>query len=453
MRIHYLPIVALTAARVLGISDSGAAADDHIESMPLATLDMFDQLALERRALRILAMPQIQQQKKQVEEIFRKSWLADTPDGRYQLERAAGRFTLAAIEDAIVSDLARPRMMWVNTQPRRWYGVEWPGTCWGAHNPDNMSRAVMINGDSWYEVSGQRLGAGPSQETFLLNGAIVGTQAQNTEGAPVLASLRNDQIKYEAGGSFMITIGPKPAAPGINHLQSQPGANVLRVRDTMSDWQNEFPSRLQIRRVAGPPAPPAPTDDEIADMVVGLLKLQPAYWLKYYQDQVYSAPPNTAKFMGGRVGGWGFLSLGWFQLKEDEALVFIVDPLDAAYSAIQVTDPWTVPPNYINLNGGLNRAQAKANADGTITYVVAAKDPGVWNWIDTDGMHLGTYTIRWQGLTTPPDVAEKAIRNTSLVRFADLKTVLPIETVWVDAAARQRQLADRAAAFALRLAN
>ena len=39
------------------------------------------------------------------------------------------------------------------------------------------------------------------------------------------------------------------------------------------------------------------------------------------------------------------------------------------------------------------------------------------------------------------------------VKIADLKKVLPKETVWVSADARKKQQTDRAAAFALRLAN
>src|SRR4051812_37816468 len=110
MRMRFLPFVALAATQVFGIADSSAGDPAGVSRLP--TLDMFDQLSLEKRALRILAMPQVQRQKKEVEDLFRANKLAETPDGRAQLEQAANRFTVAAIEDAIAGEAARPKFMW-----------------------------------------------------------------------------------------------------------------------------------------------------------------------------------------------------------------------------------------------------------------------------------------------------------------------------------------------------
>jgi hypothetical protein len=87
------------------------------------------------------------------------------------------------------------------------------------------------------------------------------------------------------------------------------------------------------------------------------------------------------------------------------------------------------------------------------TLMFSAKDPGVWNWVDTDGMHLGTYTIRWQRLADSSSVADKAVRDAKVLSIADLKKVLPPETVWLNDVERRQQQAERAASFALRLAN
>lgn len=42
-----------------------------------------------------------------------------------------------------------------------------------------------------------------------------------------------------------------------------------------------------------------------------------------------------------------------------------------------------------------NNHTAKLNDDGTMTIVVAAKDPGYGNWIDTDSHSEGTWALRW----------------------------------------------------------
>jgi hypothetical protein len=83
--------------------------------------------------------------------------------------------------------------------------------------------------------------------------------------------------------------------------------------------------------------------------------------------------------------------------------------------------------------------------------VVAARDPGVYNWLDTGGLNEGTYQTRWQAL--PPGVtsADKAVRDVRIVKLIELKGVLPTETVFVNAAERKKQLAIRAASYARRL--
>jgi len=76
----------------------------------------------------------------------------------------------------------------------------------------------------------------------------------------------------------------------------------------------------------------------------------------------------------------------------------------------------------------------------------------VHNWLDTGGLHAGTFCTRWQNL--PRGVNTKgAIIQVLVVKLADLKQVLPSETVWVTPAERVAQREARVAAFARRLGN
>ncbi len=45
---------------------------------------------------------------------------------------------------------------------------------------------------------------------------------------------------------------------------------------------------------------------------------------------------------------------------------------------------WVESLDYNRTNIYINNHTAKLNDDGTLTIVVAAKDPGFGNWIDTD---------------------------------------------------------------------
>lgn len=92
------------------------------------------------------------------------------------------------------------------------------------------------------------------------------------------------------------------------------------------------------------------------------------------------------------------------------------------------------------------------NADGSFSAVLSLRDPGVHNWIDPGGLHEIPMLVRWQGLPAQrvrqgPQIAVQH------VRFDDLGTMLPPETVAVTPAARRLQLEQRAAGFARRLAH
>ncbi len=116
-----------------------------------------------------------------------------------------------------------------------------------------------------------------------------------------------------------------------------------------------------------------------------------------------------------REGGWGFAASGQFQLQPDEALVVTLDTLGAKYVGFQLTDPWAISTDYIEHQGSLNNHQAVPNADGTFTYVIAARDPGVANWLDTSGLADGFFQIRWQKLPASTN-AEAAVKSAKVVK-------------------------------------
>ncbi|MFC3174960.1 hypothetical protein ACFOD9_11940 [Novosphingobium bradum] len=409
-------------------------------------VDLFEQLQLEREALRVLAAPAMQAAMAAAAARMRESWQAQTPDGAARLDDAVRGYALAAIENTILDDPARPRIMWIITQPHQWHGQAWPGSMWGGHNPDNFSRDIMIDDVSTYEISGRRTGPGPAQATFLVYDSFIGTTAQSTEGANIIASLLGADLMIDGDGDFRITVGPGAGAPGTNHLQTRPGAKVLKIRNSLEDWAVELPDQLRVRRLAGPPAGEPRSADVVAERAAALLATQIAYWLTFLTHRA-AGTVNETRPPQARAGGWGYLAGGRFALGPDEALVVTIDTLRADYIGFQVSDDWMTPPDYIHHTAGLNRSQARPDADGAYTFVIAARDPGVWNWIDTVGLGEGGYSIRWQGGGDPAPPIGQAVRQTRLARIAELKDLLPAGTVWTDAAMRQAQIAHRVETF------
>ena len=104
----------------------------------------------------------------------------------------------------------------------------------------------------------------------------------------------------------------------------------------------------------------------------------------------------------------------------------------------------------MNHTSSLNKAQSVANADGTYTYVLSKRDPGVHNWIDPCDLGEGILTLRmaeFPGDRPTDDLSAKS----RVVPLASLREALPTETRWVTAAERAEQLAARAVAYKRRL--
>jgi hypothetical protein len=55
----------------------------------------------------------------------------------------------------------------------------------------------------------------------------------------------------------------------------------------------------------------------------------------------------------------------------------------------------------------------EADGDGNFSLVIAAKDPGVHNWVDTLGLHEFSAGLRWQGISPnakrPPHIETRVI--------------------------------------------
>jgi hypothetical protein len=75
--------------------------------------------------------------------------------------------------------------------------------------------------------------------------------------------------------------------------------------------------------------------------------------------------------------------------------------------------------------------------------VIAARDTGVANWLDTRGLGSGSVILRWQGITTTDDPAPGLILDSRLVALEDLRAALPEGVPMMSGEGRERELFDR----------
>jgi hypothetical protein len=407
-------------------------------------LGTVDQVRIEALASRVLATPEVQEARREVEDLFHRNPTAATDAGRATLEAAVRETVYAAVIDTVADDPAHPALVWTLNAPHDWFDISVPGARYGIDNPDNVYRLVLLDGAANYEIKVHRRGAGPTQFGFELLDGPPGLHGIGKH----LGFLSDNEIKTESDGSFTITLGPDSAGP--NHIQTGPAAKALLIRDTLGDWDKDRPNDLTIHRIGAVDGATLGVH-QLALAAAHNLPAFAAFWLNFRDHALarnFGGQVNVPGKVTPREGGWGFAAPGQFQLQPDEALVVTVDTLGAQYVGFQLTDPWAISAEYIRHQGSLNNHQAVPNKDGTITYVIAARDPGVTNWLDTSGLTDGFFQIRWQKLAGTVD-ASGAIKSAKVVKIADLPPGPgPASAAW-----RRIQAADRVAAYAHRLEN
>jgi hypothetical protein len=163
------------------------------------------------------------------------------------------------------------------------------------------------------------------------------------------------------------------------------------------------------------------------------------------QPNVFTNPTRNAEFLATQMQ-----SAGYFQLNDNQALVLTIDPGDAGYFVVPVTNDWTITDNYWDQQTSLNIAQAEKNADGTYTIVVSPRDPEIWNWVSTGGLNQGTISIRFQDL--PANPSNLPTVSSQVVSLDELASVLPAGTVPATPQDRLDQIAARNSGFDNRFA-
>lgn len=219
------------------------------------------------------------------------------------------------------------------------------------------------------------------------------------------------------------------------------------MSNNLGDWSSETPDALTVERLGPPPARAPRGDAAVAlEAWANLQESIIAYGVGALGIKTHLNPvntlssPSTSSTLGTLVTQTS--AFGHFKLAKDEALVITLRAGGAGYFVVPVTDPWMVSGDPIRRQTSLNNKQAVAEADGGYTFVVAAQDPGVHNWLDTEGRSEGTIMVRWQDLPAQtvdggPQVSAK------VVRLTDLPTTLPSSTRWTSASERASLLAKR----------
>lgn len=423
--------------------------------------------AVEKRALEILATAPVRQAIAQGLKTLEASDAASKPEALRYVRSALEETAMFASLNTAMGASPEPSFIWTYAAPRRWHGYTMPGSRWYADNVDTFYRTLRVEEDSAYEINVRVGDTLPSQLSFMVYNWLQhdGTDPRNDVPLGTLAITENTPRNPD--GTITLTVGPEPANGRPNHVQLKPGAKQVLAREIRGD--GSLPAvRLAVKRTRG--AAKVKSLEALAEEAAGLVasgvkatvnisvgfghlaENKPGElrvrWIEETgsKDQKLSTDEPL-----GPDRALGFLTSFLFNLREDEALVLTLNMLDAQYLSINSYRPFLVTPEHVHRTSSLNNYQTKKNPDGSITFVFARKDPGVYNWIDSGGIPYGIIAVRWQTLTRPVSgTLKNAMQMIKMVKIADLRQELPPTTVWVTPEQRAEQRATRAKQFLIR---
>lgn len=385
------------------------------------------QVKAEQMALDLIRTPEMQQARVAAATEWRRHWGAVAPEAEALFPSALDELVFNAALKTVVNTARPPAMLLMINRPAGRGAMQVPGTRYGWDNTDNIYGSIPLDPQATYRISGQLTDPGTNLNLSIWTG-----------DGRVLANLAKADLRTDADGHFTLTAG----AGESYDIKLPLDAHHIMVRETMPDWANGKPVYLDVVQKSGP-SPAAPSIPmmakkaaaAVADMVVRMRDWRASLYRKY--------PANTfVQPWVGRTDNGGLpnqaYSIGYFQLADNEALVFDIGAGGAEYFSFQLSDIWGTSGNFVDNVSTLTNHQSRPNKDGSYTYVVSLRDPGIENWISTQGWHEGDITLRWQQLDGTPSV------KVQRVTLDKLAAVLPPGTPSFSGAQRKQQIAARA---------
>lgn len=308
------------------------------------------------------------------------------------------------IETQLEDDAAHPIFREIVTPWRKALG----------DNADARYHDAKVHPAGTYRVRGTTAGA--VYVSFTVEaGAEDGAFPTGTVGV-----LNDTGFDVGADGSFELVVGGPPRDRGWLPLAAD--ASRITVRHY---WEQSTPPAvppapslgLSIELVDGevPAAPPAPSDASVAASLRRMARYVRSRTLESIAKPGEGAPPAFVSRIPHefpapvRPGAHALAaadaaySMAPYLLGPDDALVMRIRWPECRCANVSLWNRQMQTFDYLRGQVSLNRAQSVADADGTVRVVLAHRDPGVPNWLTTEGRAFGL--VFWRFMLPEGDIA------------------------------------------------
>lgn len=340
------------------------------------------------------ALAQLQEALDALEAAFATpEWKLRTPQDFAEARRVLLHTLMHGLEAWLEADPARPFFTSFINQHKKMLG----------DNPDARYFSAVISDEHSYRIRGNIAGATYTSFTVELGAG--------TDGDGIGSTLNDTEFEVDDNGDYEIVLSAEKTTGNWMHLPK--GATSLTTRHYYERKENINNDRLHhipldIRNI-NPVAPrPAPTDAEVA---AGIRRV--TTFIKGTVIPMDSSPmqlpwvsrvPNTFNPPVKDATNEGITyaakdnvySMAPFVLGPNQALVIRGSFPKCRFSNVVLFNRFLQTLNYEERTVSLNRAQTEQEDDGSFEMIVAHKDPGRRNWLDTEGRPYGIMFWRFQ---------------------------------------------------------
>lgn len=356
---------------------------------------------------------------REVEEKLIRADRGFSPAELAEAERSLAHILYTALDFWLEAKPHRPHFRPYVTPTRKLLGC----------NPDSVYFFAPIRDDKSYRIKGN-LAAATFTSFTIEQGSHEGHAARGS-----IAAISDLEMEVDGDGSYEILVSREAPASG-NWLELKPGGSQITTRHYHESRQNiaAVPGRvvpLSIEVLDPDPLPDYGGDEEVARHL--------AWVTNYVKEHAFmtfnKTTPEMAKKLGWvsienndftAPGQWGggesaygnthaWYASAPYELEPDQALVITGRFPDCRFANVVLWNAFMQSYDYVNRQISLNRNQIQYEDDGSFRIVVAHEDPGVPNWLDTEGRRTGTIYWRYIFPTeTPRRVKTKVVKRASL---------------------------------------
>jgi hypothetical protein len=270
-------------------------------------------------------------------------------------------------------------------------------------NPDAVYFDAPVSSEYSYRVVGRMAGAVYVSFTIEAGGAG-GSFPQRTAGV-----LNDEQFDVDADGGFEIYLGgPRRDR---NWVALDPDASRVTSRHYFEGERSAavppIPDvALGIELVDQPGPLPPPSDHTVAEGFRRVTRYVRSRSLEQSQPgedtqpafvsrEPNSFPPPVPPGEHALAAVDASYSMAPYVLGPDEALVITGRWPDCRCASVSLWNRYLQTYDYSHRQVSLNRAQTILDPDGAFRMVLAHRDPGVPNWLDTEGRPFGLVFWRY----------------------------------------------------------